>query len=96
MRLERDIESKVGGALLRWAAKNSARILYLKLNVSNVAGIPDRLVLSDDRVLFVEFKRPGMKPTKIQEYMHERLRRMGFPVMVKTDDGIDDILGALK
>jgi len=96
MRLERDIEAKVGGALLRWAAENSARMLYLKLNVSNVAGIPDRLVLSDDRVVFVEFKRPGMKPTKIQEYMHERIRRMGFTVLVKTDTDIEDILGALK
>lgn len=41
-------------------------------------GVPDRLVcLPGSRVVFVETKRPGEKPTKLQRSRHRELRRMG-------------------
>jgi hypothetical protein len=46
-------------------------------------GLPDRLLLRPDgTTAFVEFKRPGERPTKIQAYWHKRLRGMGFEVAV--------------
>lgn len=47
------------------------------------AGWPDRLVaLPDGRVLWVEFKSTGEKPTKLQEYRHNALAVLGHTVYV--------------
>lgn len=57
--------------------------LCLKLNPLWFIGIPDRLVLlPQGRVLFIELKAPGEAPRKIQLSVHERLRRLGFTVLV--------------
>lgn len=49
----------------------------------SVANLPDRIVLMPKgRIWFVEVKRPGKKPTRGQEYMHEKLRELGFSVWV--------------
>jgi adenylate kinase len=45
-------------------------------------GWPDHLYLYHGRVLFIEFKRAGEKPRKIQEHIHERIRKHGFNVVV--------------
>lgn len=48
-----------------------------------INGLPDRLyLLPGGRALFVEFKSTGKKPTKIQEHIIDRIRRVGFTVMV--------------
>jgi single-stranded DNA-specific DHH superfamily exonuclease len=39
-------------------------------------------------VLFIEFKQAGEKPRKIQEYIHERIRKHGFNVIV-VDNNAD-------
>jgi hypothetical protein len=45
--------------------------------------MPDRvLVLPFRPDVFIEFKRPGEQPTKIQLYWHWRLRQMGKRVEV--------------
>ena len=50
------------------------------------AGVPDRiLLLPGGRVYLVELKRPGGKPRPIQQAMHARLERLGFPVHVVDD-----------
>lgn len=57
--------------------------LYWKLTVMGWPGVPDRLILSTGgRVRFVEFKKPGKKPTPLQEAWHRRLRALGFEVHV--------------
>lgn len=46
-------------------------------------GIPDRLcILPDGRVEWVELKSVGKKPTKLQQFAHVRLRRLGQRVTV--------------
>mgnify|MGYP001565347730 FL=1 len=60
------------------------------------AAVPDRILLSEipehlrdviaRYIRFIEFKRPGEKPTAAQTREHLRLRAMGFTVEV-----IDDI-----
>lgn len=57
--------------------------LYWKLNILGFPGVPDRLILCPGgRVMFVEFKRPGGKPTPLQEAWHRKLRALGFKVEV--------------
>jgi len=61
----------------------SLRIIFRKLNFGE--GWPDRLVLYRGRVLFIEYKQLGEKPTALQTYVHEDLRRQGFEVHVIDD-----------
>lgn len=47
------------------------------------AGVPDRLVcLPGGRIIFVELKAPGKKPTALQIVKHRELQRLGFKVLV--------------
>lgn len=57
--------------------------IAVKLLSQFVNGLPDRLYLiPDGHALFVEFKSTGKKPTKIQEQIINRIRKVGFTVMV--------------
>lgn len=57
--------------------------LAIKLAGTGLNGIPDRLVLiPGGKVIFVEFKAPGKKPRKLQEYVINKLRNLGFKVFV--------------
>lgn len=63
---------------LRWIGRN---------------GAPDRIVMLNGRVIFIEFKAPGEKcrPHQIRE--HERMCRMGqHVVVVDSHDGVDEVL----
>lgn len=81
--LESDIETKV----TEYSKEQGC--LSLKLNVLGRIGWPDRIYLYyGARVLFIEFKKPGEKPRKIQAYVHSILRKYGFIVIVV--DNISD------
>lgn len=57
--------------------------MAVKLLSQFLRGLPDRMfLLKGGVVIFVEFKSTGKKPTKIQEYIHKRIRDLGFPVLV--------------
>jgi hypothetical protein len=57
--------------------------LALKLVSPGLVGVPDRMILSrNGKVLFVEVKAPGRKPTVIQQRRHEQLRDLGFSVRI--------------
>lgn len=57
--------------------------IAVKLLSQFVNGLPDRLYLIPGRhALFVEFKSTGKRPTKIQEHIIDRIRKVGFTVMV--------------
>lgn len=50
------------------------------------AGVPDRIVLlPGGRIIFVETKAPGKKERPLQEYIHGRLRKLGFSVYGSVD-----------
>ena len=56
--------------------------IALKLS-GGLAGMPDRLLLfPGGRAVFVETKAPGKKPRVLQKIRHEKLRGMGFAVIV--------------
>lgn len=62
-------------------------VWVIKLLSTFVKGLPDRLILCrGGYVGFAEIKTTGKKPTKIQTFIHDKLRQLGFVVFV-----IDDI-----
>ena len=55
----------------------------IKLLATQVTGLPDRMVLlPEGRMFFVELKSTGKRPSNIQEFVHEKLRGLGFRVYV--------------
>ena len=55
----------------------------LKINPTNRAGFPDRLVLRPGGdIFFAELKAPGEKPRPLQEAVHKRLLAFGYKVFV--------------
>ena len=62
--------------------KEEGGIAY-KFSSPGRRSVPDRLCLfPGGKILFVECKAPGKKPTKLQAREHERLRAMGFEVVI--------------
>lgn len=54
--------------------------------------VPDRIVtLPGGRIIFVELKAPGKKPTPKQEFDHKRRREMGCDVRVIDNMGQVDV-----
>ena len=75
--LEKEIESRV----CDYAA--SKGWLVYKFTSPARHAVPDRLFIAPGgRVIFVEFKRTGQKPTVPQEREHARLRAHGVLVFV--------------
>jgi len=55
----------------------------IKINPFGIRGFPDRMFLgSGGRILFIEFKAPSKKPRKLQVYMINKLKDLGFEVHV--------------
>ena len=68
-RLRKEIEKRGGMAL--------------KLSSQLHRGLPDRMVLLPNGVLyFVEMKTTGKRPTHLQTHCHEQLRALHFSVLV--------------
>ena len=93
MKLESQIETSTGSKLLKWAVAQKLPFVFLKINPAGQAGYPDRLLLWQGGILFVEFKRPGEKPTKLQMHRHSVLTFMGYEVRVydNTDVAVREI-----
>lgn len=74
--LESQIEKKVCDAAKKmgfWCRK------FVSVNCR---GVPDRIFAIDGRVFWIEFKRPGQKPTELQQIEHTRMRQNGLRVYV--------------
>ena len=83
--LERDIEK----ALVK-RIKTLGGLCEKFVSPSNI-GVPDRIVTLPDRIVFVELKAPGKKPTAKQIKDHEKRRGYGCTVLVINSlEGIDD------
>lgn len=86
--LEKDVERylvksvrDLGGACFKWVSPGHV-------------GVPDRVVIRPGgRVAFVEVKRPGQKPTKLQMHVLELLRQLGCQaVWVDSKEAVDAFL----
>lgn len=66
--------------------------MCIKLLCDQLIGLPDRLCLFPGGVIvFVEVKTTGQKPRRIQTFIHNKIRALGFRVEV-----IDTVEGAQK
>lgn len=78
---EKDLERTFSEHLNR-----TKKVWVIKLLSTFVKGLPDRMVLCQGGYVgFAEIKTTGKKPTKIQSYIHEKLRALGFTVFVIDD-----------
>lgn len=59
-----------------------------KFSSPNNRGVPDRIGFRDGKVVLVEFKAPGKKPTALQLKVIERIRNEGIECHVI--DSIED------
>lgn len=69
-------------------AKSKGWLVY-KFTSPARAAVPDRLMISPEgKVVFVEFKREGQKPTPAQAREHQRL--LNQKVLVFVVDNVND------
>ena len=85
--LEKKIEER-----LRKRAKEAGG-LAIKWVSPSMSGVPDRIVfLPGGKIIFVELKRPGEKPTPLQNRIIEILRGLGADVrVVDSMEKVDEI-----
>ena len=78
---ERDIERRVKeyGRKTGWFVS--------KWSSPALRGVPDDIFIKNGRVIFIEFKATGKKPTKLQAAMHKKMEAAGAKVYV-----IDSVL----
>jgi hypothetical protein len=76
----RDKAKSAGGRAFKWVSPG-------------FAGVPDRIViLPGGRIIFVELKAPGKKPTILQERVMGILKGLGADVrVVDSIGGVDEI-----
>lgn len=80
--LEKDIERFFVNEMKKAGA------LCMKFTSPGFAGVPDRIVLKNGKCFFVELKRHGEKPRKLQEYVHKQFLKHGFAVeVIDSKDG---------
>lgn len=56
-------------------------------NAFMLKGLPDVLCIKDGRAYWIEFKRPGEEPTRIQEHRMRELIAAGCPTTVCRSAG---------
>lgn len=87
--LERELEAyltkrvkELGGRSYKWGLANGN------------GGVPDRIIfLPKGRIMFVELKQPGKKPTALQIKVMQQLHGLGAAVTwTDSKEGVDEIL----
>ena len=61
----------------------------IKLIQTNRNGIPDLLAHRRGKTIYLEIKRPGLKPTPLQDQRHRELMRSG--IVVHTIKSVDEL-----
>lgn len=68
-------------------------VLCYKFKAPSTDGVPDRVLIGNNKTVFVELKRPGEKPRKLQIAIHKRMREHGATVFVAdTKPLVDKII----
>ena len=81
--LERELEKKFTTYC------NQCGFLCYKFTSPNKKGVPDRLIVGEDNnVAFLELKRKGQKPTKLQIREIEKLQKRG--ILADWCDNLED------
>lgn len=90
------LESKIEKKLVSMVRKHGGHCL--KFVSPGNAGVPDRIVMMPHGWLhFVELKAPGEKPRALQIAVHDRFKRLGFPVtVIDSMEGVEAFVRALE
>lgn len=74
------------------------RGLCIKLLCDQFMGLPDRMcLLPGCKIVFVEVKTTGQKPRKIQVYVHNQLKALGFRVeVIDSIEGVNRLIEQIK
>lgn len=79
-----ELESAIERRVVTWAKGKG--IMVTKMNLVGARGMPDRCFwLPGGKVALIEFKRPGAKPTPLQDRTIQRLKELGYLVSVQCD-----------
>ena len=72
--------------------------MCIKLLCDQLMGLPDRMCLfPGHKIIFVELKTTGRKPKRIQVYVHNKLRALGFRVeVIDTIKGVEDLIKEIE
>lgn len=85
--IENDVET-----YLYKQAKNHDILCY-KFTAPSTRGVPDRILIGNGKTIFLELKRPGEKPRKLQFAIHKRMREHGATVFVAdTKELVNDVI----
>lgn len=80
----RDQLKKIGGIAMKFVSPGHA-------------GVPDRIVIFNSQVIFVELKAPGKEPSPLQKATHTMLRSKGVRVeIIDSKEQVASLLDALK
>lgn len=72
--------------------------LAWKFTSPGIKGVPDRIIMLQEYIFFVEVKAPGEDMRKLQKWRKMQLEREGFAVLLidtksKVDELIENIVG---
>ena len=69
-------EGSIEARFIAWCTHSG--IVCKKLQLNSEGGWPDRTLLYKGRVMFIELKRFGERPTPLQRYILDELTKIGF------------------
>ena len=71
--------------------------MCIKLLCDQLTGLPDRMCLfPNHKIVFVELKTTGRKPKRVQLFIHDKLRALGFRVeVIDTVKGVNDFINTI-
>lgn len=76
------LESKIEKDSVKEAKKHGW--LSFKVLSQLNKGLPDRAFLKGGKTVYIEFKQPGKKPTKLQAKVHSSFLEHGVKVYIST------------
>lgn len=83
----RPLEKTIVAKVIAAARQRGWWVMKTHVSAFSVAGLPDILAIKDGRAAWMEAKRPGESPTRIQEHRMRELAAVGCPVTVVTSAG---------
>ena len=98
MRSRKPKEISIENPVVAWWNKLADKHGWIRTRKMNGLGNrswPDRLFpIPGGKPFFIEFKRPGEKPTELQAHMHQQMKETGYDIEVH--DNKDEALDALQ
>lgn len=87
------MKEKIIEEYLREKVKTIGGRAYKFVSPGNV-GVPDRIILfPGGRIIFIELKAPGKKPTALQEAQQKRINNLGFRVLtLDSKSAVDELI----